>query len=322
MPSLNFDYTQFLKKQNALYLLKYQNDPIEIAYNPGPIAGYSGHVPSYRSGVQEQRIVRSLVRCLTSPTKPTTATGFKSKTNRLPELRRPSTAAPVPQEKKADQKTNTKVASKEIPPKRAQTAPPTTRHEADRSKSPRKSPEDQKPQTPVTPQATPPPSRLTVERPTPARISMMSAGSSDTVRRDLLRSPMIRSPELEDRPQTRRYRSRPNSTASTVSQRPLTQQAVSKHPTGYANTLYGASYWYMWPGEENVTSKADRPESYDRDRRLNRNDNVIYHKHEGILPKYMGYVPGYKFRHGSTFGVLTSHATSYGAVYNNEIKGQ
>ena len=313
MPGLNFDYTQFLKKQNALYLMKYQNDPVEVAYNPAQIAGYSGHIPNYRSNVHEQRMVRSLVRCLTSPTKPTTATGFKSKTNRLPDLKRPSTAAaPIPTESKADQTRDVQKIAEGISQKRAQTAPPATRHEKERLDTSLKPPSKSRLR-----QESPAPSNVTEGRLTPSRISMMSAGSSDTVRRDLARSAMLQSPEVENQ-----RIDRPRSTTSTVSQHPVIKQAIPKHPTGYAHTLYGASYWYMWPGESTVSSKPVRPESYDRDRRLNRNDNVIYHKHEGILPKYMGYVPGYKFRHGSTYGVLTSHATNYGAVYKREVTSQ
>nr|XP_039272179.1 protein FAM166B-like [Styela clava] len=40
--------------------------------------------------------------------------------------------------------------------------------------------------------------------------------------------------------------------------------------------------------------------------------NNLYHVHSGLLPKYMGYVPGLKFRYGSTFGMLTYNAKEIG----------
>lgn len=305
MPSLNFDYTQFLKKQNALYLLKYQNDPIQAPENPAPIAGYHGHVPTYRSSVHEQRMVRSLVRCLTSPTKPTTATGYKSKANQIPGLSRPSTAAP---------KT---IKEDDLVSKRAQTAPPDTR--GLENKSPiNASPSPQSFRTGIKPATAM--SQLGHQRPSPSRISMMSAGSSEKIRQETRSAPnFLPNPP---RPQTRSAHSRTKSTASSISPRPMTRLPVSKHPTGYPQTLYGASYWFMWPEDAVSTKPLSRPNSYDEDRKLNRYDNVIYHKHEGALPKYMGYVPGYKFRHGSTFGVLTSHATNYGAVFKRELTSQ
>ena len=328
MPGLNFDYTQFLKKQNALYLLKYQNDPVEVANNPAPIAGYSGHTPTYRSSIHKQRMVRSLVRCLTSPTKPTTAMGFTSDANRLPGLKRPSTAAPLPQSKTSEAKMLEKVKEEAPVSKRAQTAPPASR--LDRKLLGSASQPFQKSPTPGQSRKqsreslmTPAPPGDVEGSPIPSRISMMSAGSSDTFRRDLLRSPSLHSLHPGTRPPTRRS-NRPHSQASTVSERPVTQQTISRYPNGYPQTLYGSSFWFMWPGDNNssATKATARPESYAEDRKLNRYDDVIYHKHEGILPKYMGYVPGYKFRHGSTYGVLTSHAASYGAVYKQGIEGQ
>ena len=304
MPSLNFDYTQFLKKQNALYLLKYQNDPIQTPENPAPIVGYHGHVPCYRSSIHEQRMVRSLVRCLTSPTKPTTATGYKSKANRLPELDRPVTAKP--------QTSNEENRSA----KRAQTAPPDTRsHESDKVVNPTPRSFQYEVRTPLSinqkRQQTIPPSR----------ISMMSAGSSEKIRKEIRNTDnLIR--KSSNRPVSCKTLSRPQSNASSLSQRPITRLPISRHPTGYPQTLYGASYWFMWPDDATLNKPFSRPESFHEDRKLNRNDNVIYHKHEGVLPKYMGYVPGYKFRHGSSFGVLTSHAASYGAAFKRDIKIQ
>lgn len=40
--------------------------------------------------------------------------------------------------------------------------------------------------------------------------------------------------------------------------------------------------------------------------------NNLYHIDSGLLPKYMGYVPGLKFRYGSTFGMLTYNAKEIG----------
>ena len=325
MPKLNFDYTQFLKKQNALYLLKYHNDPIETAEFPAPIAGFSGHTPSYRSTIHEQRMIRSLVRCLNSPTKPTTVMGYQSEVNRLPGLKRPSTASASPRSKTTSEKTSKNKASKEISEiKRAQSAPLLTRQDRD-PKVERGDSEQMCQEKRKSPVLSPKPSldRRTAfleepDRPIVSRISMASAGSSDTVRKELLKASKLNS----DRTITKTH-DRSQSTASTVSQRPISRIPVSRYPTGYAQTLYGSSFWYMWPDEpsSNILPPT-RPESYAEDRRLNRNHNVIYHKHEGVVPKYMGYVPGYKFRHGSTYGVLTSHATSYGAVYKQGIKSQ
>lgn len=38
----------------------------------------------------------------------------------------------------------------------------------------------------------------------------------------------------------------------------------------------------------------------------------LYHIDSGLLPKYMGYVPGLKFRYGATFGNLTFNAKEIG----------
>ncbi|XP_060751335.1 ciliary microtubule inner protein 2B [Tachysurus vachellii] len=35
---------------------------------------------------------------------------------------------------------------------------------------------------------------------------------------------------------------------------------------------------------------------------------IIYPTHRGLLPRYTGHVPGYKFRYGQTFGQLTSNS--------------
>ncbi|CAK8685508.1 unnamed protein product [Clavelina lepadiformis] len=55
-------------------------------------------------------------------------------------------------------------------------------------------------------------------------------------------------------------------------------------------------------------------ERYDLYRRaaLDQKNSKVYHIHSGLLPKYMGYVPGLKFRYGSTFGMLTFNAKEVG----------
>ena len=40
--------------------------------------------------------------------------------------------------------------------------------------------------------------------------------------------------------------------------------------------------------------------------------DCVYDKNRGVLPKYGGYVPGLKFRYGSTFGQLTYNAREIG----------
>jgi len=281
MPSLNFDYTQFLKRQNALYLLKYQNDPVEVADNPAHINGYSGHVPSYRGSIHEQRAMRSLVRCLTSPMKPTTAMGYSTESNRNLKIRpKTSKVEAKPQQIEGDLR-------------RAQSAPPPR---------PTKEATDALPDAPAEP-------NVDSRRPNPSRLSMVSAGSSDTMRKEIDKV-------LTRSRQGQSMISRGDSRASSISYRQLERRAPAKHPAGYPQTLYGASYWFAWPDEQSrVGVPTERPKSNQLDRELGRNHDVIYHKHEGVLPKYMGYVPGYKFRHGATYGVLTVHAVRDGAVH-------
>lgn len=56
---------------------------------------------------------------------------------------------------------------------------------------------------------------------------------------------------------------------------------------------------------------------YDQYRRqtLKHYDNV-YDRNRGVVPKYGGYVPGLKFRYGSTFGQLTHNAREIGVERN------
>lgn len=56
---------------------------------------------------------------------------------------------------------------------------------------------------------------------------------------------------------------------------------------------------------------------YDQYRRetLKHYDDV-YDRHRGVVPKYGGYVPGLKFRYGSTFGQLTHNAREIGVETN------
>ncbi|CAK8677024.1 unnamed protein product [Clavelina lepadiformis] len=281
MPSMNFDYTNFLKRQNALYLLKYQNDPIIVAENPTPIPGYSGHVPNYRSSLHEHRLVRSLVRCLDSPMKPTTATGF-IKRQPLPELSNSPN--------KAWDKEGT-----ESHKRRSKSAPPTTAH----AKT------DQKEQVfPESQQE----SGFKESNLTLSRIALMSAGSSDKVRSGQNELP------TKTNQDSRHLNSNSLKNASNNSCGAAFKVFKPNRPAGYSETVYGSSFWFAWP-EMTENNKSERSERHVRDRKLNRNDHVIYHKHEGVVPKYMGYVPGYKFRHGSTYGVLTCHATSLGKVH-------
>nr|XP_002131361.1 uncharacterized protein LOC100186945 [Ciona intestinalis] len=55
-------------------------------------------------------------------------------------------------------------------------------------------------------------------------------------------------------------------------------------------------------------------QDYDFYRRtaLDHKNTNIYHIKSGLLPKFMGYVPGLKFRYGSTFGMLTYNAKEVG----------
>uniref|UniRef100_H2Y9A6 Uncharacterized protein n=1 Tax=Ciona savignyi TaxID=51511 RepID=H2Y9A6_CIOSA len=55
-------------------------------------------------------------------------------------------------------------------------------------------------------------------------------------------------------------------------------------------------------------------QEYDFYRRtaLDHKNTNIYHIKSGLLPKFMGYVPGLKFRYGSTFGMLTYNAKEIG----------
>ena len=61
---MSFDYTKFLNKQNEVYLSKYANEPVQSQKTLKPISGYSGFKPTYRGSSQEQRVIRSLIRCL------------------------------------------------------------------------------------------------------------------------------------------------------------------------------------------------------------------------------------------------------------------
>ncbi|XP_009861254.3 uncharacterized protein LOC104266530 [Ciona intestinalis] len=275
MPSLNYDYTQSLRRQNALYVLKY-SDPVKVAENPAPVIGYSGHVPSYRSSIHDQRVIRSLMRSLVSPMKPTTATGFVKAASNLPKFEH---------EKKEETMTSLN--------KRARSAPVTLSGGEQHEKTPPQSSRSIKSGQSV--------------RVIPSKLAMMSAGGLDKMSASRPHTAGV-SQKVQHTISSRA------SSASSVSLRPITEEKPRKHPTGFPQTLYGASYWYAWKDEE-TKSAVTRPESYQRDRSLNRHNNVLYHKYEGVVPKYMGYVPGYKFRHGSTYGVLTVRATEAGVVH-------
>lgn len=302
MPGLNFDYTKFLREQNEKYIKKYGDDPIKADANPQPIIGYSGHVPSYRGSIHELRVVRSLVRCVSSPMKPTTATGYRSKSRQFyrPEdedtSRRPSTKASLPSTTDDNAKVKVDVKSSEVAPDRIRSAPAAISRERDSGKE---------------------------DRPRPSDISMMAAGSSALLKDGRPRTaaaPVINQklPGETSRSNLSTRRSTRSSASSLAPLKIPEPPVIPKRPTGYPQTLYGSSYWYAWPGDtpRPKGSKDDkRPDSFDRDRRLNRKDGVLYHKHEGMVPKYLGYVPSYKFRHGSTFGVLTVNATSHGLAH-------
>lgn len=290
MAGLNFNYTKFLREQHEKYIKKYGEEPIKADPNPQPIIGYSGHVPSYRGSLHEQRVIRSLVRCISSPMKPTTATGYRSKSRQFynPDEENSSRCVSTRSSSKTDSgKVNGKVIDVSQVPGRVMSAQARISREQIQ------------------------------EKPNPADIAMMAAGSSAMLK--------------EQRPRTatnpanvtsaRQVPSRSCVRSSASSLTPLRVHEplpVSKHPSGYPQTLYGSSYWYAWPGNtprQKSSRGAKRPDSYNIDRRLGRKDGVLYHKHEGIVPKYLGYVPGYKFRHGSTFGVLTVNATSDGLTH-------
>ncbi|XP_062870243.1 ciliary microtubule inner protein 2B [Trichomycterus rosablanca] len=48
---------------------------------------------------------------------------------------------------------------------------------------------------------------------------------------------------------------------------------------------------------------------------------TIYPSHQGLLPKYTGHVPGYRFRYGQTFGQLTSNTLALSGT-DQELKCQ
>lgn len=316
MPSLNFNYTEFLRKQNEKYIKKYGDEPIKAESNPEPVIGFSGHVPSYRGSINELRVIRSLVRCISSPMKPTTATGYRSRSKQFfrPE-EEDEIPIPVKEEKKFSPLKNSGATPENGKGQgRAKSAPVTsTRHKNGQTVLGNDEAYNYTPS------------------PVPSHISMMSAGSASALRQ--LRSrPVTARPEYV-RPRFESGKDEPPKAPTTASSfrsrdsvpslRKSTPQIVSKHPTGYPQTLYGSSFWYTWPDQTtkfNTPKERKRPDSFDHDRMLTRNDGVIYHKHEGVLPKYMGYVPSYKFRHGSTFGVLTVNATTQGVAHRLAVK--
>lgn len=290
MPGLNFNYTKFLREQHEKYIKKYGDDPIKAEPNPQPIIGFSGHVPTYRGSIHEQRVVRSLVRCISSPMKPTTATGYRSKSRQFynPDDENSPRCVTTRSSGRTDSENpNTKAVGSDQVPERVMSAPAVITREK------------------------------TQEKPNPADIAMMAAGSSALLKQQRAKTGRHPTNAISPRILTSRSSTR-SSTSSLAPIKVHEPLPASKHPSGYPQTLYGSSYWYAWPGNtprQKSSRGAMRPDSYNIDRRLDRKDGVLYHKHEGIVPKYLGYVPGYKFRHGSTFGVLTVNATSDGLTH-------
>lgn len=163
MPGLNINYTKFIREQNEKYIKKYGNDKITVEDNPQPINGYSGHVPTYRGSIYDQKVVRSLVRCLTSPMKPTTANGYRSKSKQFfnPEnnddaSEKQETKPPTPpiQDDTKPESPKPKTTVSTISTTRAKSAPAIIDHRASRENS---------------------------QRPFVSRISMMSAGGSEYI---------------------------------------------------------------------------------------------------------------------------------------------
>ncbi|XP_039272566.2 uncharacterized protein LOC120346801 [Styela clava] len=289
MPGLNFDYTKFLREQHEKYIKKYGDEPIKSTPNPDPINGYGGHVPYYRNSLHELQVVRSLVRCVSSPMKPTTATGYKSKSSRFYRPEDEDTLSQQGSNKSEHPKTPKSPTSSN----RVRSAPAAISREG--------RPQDNRQPSPH-----------------PSHISMLASGSSDMLKKESLRPRTAYSAtRSKAKQEVKLDRETPKSSSrlSDISVPPIKQPVIiaSKHPEGYPQTLYGASYWYAWPNDRPQTkeSSRERPNSFAQDRRLTRKDGVIYHRHEGMVPKYLGYVPSYKFRHGSTFGVLTVNATHY-----------
>merc|ERR1712142_346050 len=135
--------------------------------------------------------------------------------------------------------------------------------------------------------------------PLPSKITMMSAGSSESLHSSprpktaVIRGPITRPSRSGISPVPPRL----GSVAPSLGKK----SAKKRHLEGHPLTLYGASYFYAWP--DDVKRLGSQP----KERAFDRKNNIIYHKHEGVVPKYLGYVPGYKFRHGATYGVLTAN---------------
>lgn len=116
-------------------------------------------------------------------------------------------------------------------------------------------------------------------------------------------------PEVENR---RAFSAPQNKTRGSSRKSTSSQRSNISRPKTSANNLRATTGTVNWmstpiPGIRTI-------QEYDLYRRaaLDHKNTNIYHMKSGLLPKFMGYVPGLKFRYGSTFGMLTYNAKEVG----------
>lgn len=99
------------------------------------------------------------------------------------------------------------------------------------------------------------------------------------------------------------------STRKAQSNKYFTHIKPNCNPRGNVHTTYGSSFFYEWPGSsgKNISSSLydERKKALVEERKYDRKEGIIYRKYGCIVPKYNGYIPGMKFRHGFSFGALT-----------------